>query len=85
MKERKTLLHKFVCFLLEKTLGLKSFSNSHWVKVYLFLKSYVTSEKAISYTVVYYQQLPIIDLYQVSLRANICFEHEGTHDLSSDQ
>ena len=72
MKEKTPLLHKFVCFqMLIKASGLKSFII--WVRNYLFLKNYVTSEGAVSHNVLYYQQLSIAR-YQVSFYANNYFE-----------
>ena len=55
----------------KKALGLKSFNI--WVRNYLFLKNYVTSEGAVSHNVLYYQQLSI-PCYQVSFYANNYFE-----------
>ena len=40
---------------------------------YFFLENYVTSEEAVSHTVLYYQPLPITR-YQVKSYANNCFE-----------
>ena len=54
-----------------KRLQLKSFII--WVRNYLFLKNYVTSEGAVSHNVLYYQQLSIAR-YQVSFYANNYFE-----------
>ena len=72
MKEKTPLLHKFVCFQMpNKRLQLKSFNI--WVRNYLFLKNYVTSEGAVSHNVLYYQQLSIAR-YQVSFYANNYFE-----------
>ena len=45
----------------------------YWVRNYLFLKNYVTSEGAVSHNVLYYQQLSIAR-YQVSFYANNYFE-----------
>ena len=42
MKEKTPLLDEFVCVL---------------VKIYLFLKNYVTSEGVVSHNVLYYHQL----------------------------
>ena len=72
MKEKTPLLHNFVCFQMHnKRLQLKSFII--WVRNYLFLKNYVTSEGAVSHNVLYYQQLSIAR-YQVSFYANNYFE-----------
>ena len=43
-----------------------------WVRSYLFLKNYITSERAISHNIFYYQQLSIA-CYQVSLYSNNYF------------
>ena len=43
------------------------------MKNYFFLKNYVTSEGAVSYTVLYYQQLSI-DCYQVRFYATNYFQ-----------
>ena len=74
MKENTPLFYKFVCFQMpvNKASGLKSFNI--WVRNYLFLKNYVTSEGAVSHNVLYSQQLSI-GCYQVSFYAiNNCFE-----------
>ena len=71
-EEKTPLLHKFVCFQMpNQTSGLKSIII--WVRNYLFLKNYVTSEGAVSHNVLYYQQLSIAR-YQVSFYANNYFE-----------
>ena len=44
-----------------------------WVRNYLFLKNYVTSEGVFPHNLVYFQQLSIAQ-YQVNLYANINFE-----------
>ena len=54
-----------------KRLQLKYFII--WVRNYLFLKNYVTSEGAVSHNVLYYQQLSIAR-YQVRFYANNYFE-----------
>ena len=43
------------------------------VRSYIFLKNYITSERAASHIVLYYKQLSIAR-YQVSFYANIYFE-----------
>ena len=52
-----------------KVSGLKSFNI--WVRNYLFLKNYITSEGAVSHNVLYhmYQQLSVV-CYQISCYAN---------------
>ena len=40
-----------------------------WVWNYLFLKNYITSERAVAHNVLYYQQLSLA-CYQVSFYAN---------------
>ena len=45
----------------KKASDLKSFDI--WVKNYLFLKSYNTSEGAVSHNVLYYRQLSIADWF----------------------
>ena len=44
-----------------------------WVRIYLFLKNYVTSEVVVSHNVLYYQQLSNAP-YQVSFEVYNCFE-----------
>ena len=46
----------------QKFAGLKYFYLFIWVRNYLFLNNYVTSEGAVSYNVLYYQQLSIARL-----------------------
>ena len=74
MKEKKPpLLHNFVCFLMHnKKLQLRS-SFIIGVRNYLFLKNYVTTERAISHKVSYYKQLSIA-CHQISYCGNNCFE-----------
>ena len=69
MKENTPLFHYFVCFQMHnKWLQLKSFII--WVRIYFFLKNYVTSEEVISCNVLYYIQLSNAR-YQVRFYANI--------------
>ena len=65
-----TNLCAFRC--LNKRSGRKYFNI--WVRNYLFLKIYVTSEGAVSQNVFYYQQLSIA-CYQVRFYAYYYFEH----------
>ena len=68
MKEKTPLLHKFVCFQMPiKGFRVWSLLNI-WVRNYLFLKNYITSEGAVSHNVLYYQQLSIAR-YKVSFSA----------------
>ena len=52
-------------------------SKSNWnilVENYIFLENYVTSERAVSYIVLYYQNLSIACYQEVSFYANNYFE-----------
>ena len=73
MKEKNTLLHKFVCFQMHnKRLQAWSLLIFEW-EITSFSKTTVTSEGAVSHNVLYYQQLSIAR-YQVSFYANNYFE-----------
>ena len=73
MKEKNTLLVE-ICVLSDKNKRL-NFKKSFIILVrnYLFLKTYATSEGAVSHNGIYYQQLSNTS-YQVSFYDNICFE-----------
>ena len=63
------LSHEVVCFQMldfETSNSKSEVLEIKFVENYFFLKNYVTSERAVSHTVLYYQQLSI-DRYQVSL------------------
>ena len=62
MNGKAHLLHKIVCFQIPKKV-LKCFSV--WMRNYLFLKNYVTSEGAFSPNVLYYKHISIAR-YQVN-------------------
>ena len=79
MEEETPLSHEVVCFQMldfktskSKSEVMKSNSNI-LVERCFFLKNYITSEGAVSYNVLYYQQLSIAG-YQVSFSANNYFE-----------
>ena len=60
MQENNNIKHSCFtwCFqMYNKRLQLKSFII--WVRIYIFLKNYVTSEGAVPHIDLYYQQFPI--------------------------
>ena len=69
MKEKNTLFTQS-CVLSDAWFQDLKFK---FVENYFLLKNYITSEGAVSYTVLYYQQLSIT-CYQVSSYANKYFE-----------
>ena len=76
MKEKHTLVTRS-CVLkvldFETSSSKLEVSKSNPWENDFFLQNYVTSEGAVSHSVLYYQPLPIT-LYQVSFYANNCFE-----------
>ena len=62
MKEKKTLSHKVMCFQMldfETSKSNSKILKSNSWKITSFSKNYVTSERAVSHNVLYYQQLSI--------------------------
>ena len=74
MEEKKPLSHEVVCFpmLVYGTSKSNEVSEIKFVENYFFLENSVTSDRAVSYNVLYYQHL-FITRYQVSFYANNFF------------
>ena len=76
MKEKTPLSHEVVCFQMldsETSKSSSEVSKSNSSKNVFFLENYVTSEGAVSHSILYYQQLHITR-YQVRFYASNYFE-----------
>ena len=76
MKENTPLLREVVCFQMlnfETSNSKSEIIKIKFVENYFFLKMYVTSEGAVSYSVLNYRPFPITH-YQVRFYVNYYFE-----------
>ena len=76
MEEKNTLVAQVVCFQMFEIETSSEVANSIQIfkwEITFFLKTYITSEGAVSHNVVYYQQLSIAH-YQVGFYADNYFE-----------
>ena len=72
-ERRKKPCHTKLC-VFETSYSKSEVSKSNSLKITFFLEIYITSEGAVSHTVLYYQPLPFTR-YQLTFYANNYFEY----------